>query len=211
MNRLLPLFHDVIRLITRTVSVASDQNASSRVVGLFGSSRRVQTMVVLAVSSLAALSVAHAFNTASDARSAWTGTERAYMLLAPVADGGEIARDAVKEVRLPPALVPDERLNDLRPGMRARVALPANVVLVTSMLDAAVDYPASWRVVALPDGTPIPPVSEGDKVDVIAGTEVLVEAAVVASVSPLTLAVPPERAPGVATAIRLGDVSVVAR
>ncbi|MGA0862624.1 MAG: hypothetical protein ACO3RB_01910 [Ilumatobacteraceae bacterium] len=183
----------------------------SRVIRLLGSSCRAQTTVVLVISSLAALSVTRAFEAANDARAKWDGTERAYMLLAPVADGVEITQDAVKEVRLPPALVPDERLRDLRPDMRARVALPANVVLVISMLDAAVKYPASWRVVALPDGTPIPPVSEGDEVDVIAGTDVLVEAAVVASVSPLTLAVPPERAPEVAAAVRIADFSVLTR
>jgi hypothetical protein len=211
MNRRIPFFRDVIRLIARTSNVAGAQTMSSRVIGLLGSSRRAQTTVVLVISSLAALFVTRAFHAANDARAKWDGTERAYVLLAPVADGGEITRDVVKEVRLPPALAPDTRLDDLRRGMRARVALPANVVLIASMLDAPADYPASWRVVALPDGTSIPPVSPGDEVDVIAGTDMLVEAAVVASVSPLTLAVPPERAPEVAAAVRFGDFSVLAR
>lgn len=197
-------------LVART-AILRDRRLHARVVTLVGTSRRAQTVVAVVVSSLAALAVGRGLSRADDARLDWTGSEKAYVLLRSVDDNEVIVPADVREVLLPPALAPDGRLDTLRPGMRARVALPARVVLVETMVDGHVDYPASWRVVALPEGTAMPPASPGDAVDVIAGNEMLVEAAVVVSVAPLTLAVPAERAPDVAAAVRLGEVSVLAR
>lgn len=211
MNRHFPFFRDVGDLIGRVATLLGDRRVRSRVIGLLGRSRRAQTVVAVVVSSIAALSVVRAFAAAGDARSAWTGTERVYVLVDSVADGDEITPAAVQEILLPPALAPDGRVSELRPGMRARIALPAKVVLVAEMLDTPVVWPESWRIVALPTSTAMPPVSPGDVVDVIGGTEMIVESAVVASVSPFTLAVPSERAPDVAAAVRIGEVSILAR
>ncbi len=128
-----------------------------------------------------------------------------------IESGDEITLDNLVEVRLPPALTPADAVTLIAPGMRARISLTERTILVATMVDDAVTYPDDWRVVAFAPGAATLPVSPGDAVDIVTGTQVLVESAVVASLSPLTIAVPGDLAPVVAAAVRLGEVSLVGR
>lgn len=163
------------------------------------------------VSLVATLSVARGLTSADTAADAWTGEIRALATRHHIERGATITRDDLVEVMLPPALAPDAVVAEITPGVQSRLSLPARTILVEPMLGGAVSYPSGWRVVAFAPGANGLPVSPGDEVDIVAGTSVLVEAAVVASTSPLTLAVPADLAPPVAAAVRLGDVSLVGR
>lgn len=174
-------------------------------------SRRAQTLIAAGVSLVAGVAVARGLSAAESAAVTWTGEVPALAVRERIDAGDEITLDDLVEVRLPPALAPDDAVTDLAPGTRARISLTARTILVTTMVNATIDYPDDWRVVAFTPGAATLPVSPGDDVDIVAGTEVLVEAAVVNSVSPLTLAVPAALAASVAAAVRLGDVSLVGR
>ena len=173
--------------------------------------RRAQTVVAATVSVLVAVVVARSLATSREARSMWSGEISAVAVREHVARGEQLTGDNTIEVMLPPALVPQTFIPRLREGMRAGIDLPARTVLTTSMLDERVALPESWRIVAFSLNGATPPLTPGDSVDIVSGTSVLVDGAVVASLSPLTVAVPPDLAPLVAAAVRLGDVSLVGR
>ena len=174
-------------------------------------SRRAQTLAAAGVSLVAGITVARGLAAAESAADAWTGDVRAMVTRHRIEHGTTITHDDLVDVMLPPALAPDEAVTELTPGMRTKVDLPARTILVAPLLEGAVDYPSDWRVVAFPPGADGLPVAAGDSLDIVAGTNVLVEGAVVASVTPLTLAVPADLAAPVAAAVRLGDVSLVGR
>ena len=174
-------------------------------------SRRAQTLVAACVSLVAGITVARGLGAADSAADAWTGEVRAVATRHRIERGATLTLDDLVDVMLPPALAPDEVVTEVTPGMRVQVDLPARTILVAPMLEGTVDYPSDWRVVAFPPGADGLPMSAGDRLDIVAGTNVLVEGAVVATVSPLTLAVPADLAAPVAAAVRLGDVSLVGR
>lgn len=174
-------------------------------------SRRAQTLGAAAVSIVAGITVARGLATANSAADAWTGERRVFAVRNHIESGDEITLDDLVEVSLPPALTPADTVTSVAPGLRARISLTERTILVATMVDDAVTYPDDWRVVAFAPGAATLPVSPGDDVDIVTGTEVLVEGAVVASVSPLTIAVPGDLAPTVAAAVRLGEVSLVGR
>lgn len=173
--------------------------------------RRAQTLTALAVSIVVAILVARGLATAREARSMWSGEISTVAVRKPVARGAPLTADNTIEVMLPPALVPDSFISRVHEGMRAAIDLSARTVLTTSMFDERVARPESWRIVAFSSNEATPPLTPGDSVDIVSGTSVLVEGAVVASLSPLTVAVPPDLAPIVAAAVRLGDVSLIGR
>ena len=182
-----------------------------RVRRIVWTSRRAQTLVAATISLVVGITVARGLAVADTAADSWTGEVAAFAVKDRIESGDEITVDDLVEVRLPPALVPVDTVTELAPRMRARIPLTARTLLVATMVDDQVTYPDDWRVVAFAPGAATLPVSPGDGVDIVAGTDVLVEGAVVASVSPLTIAVPGNRAPTVAAAVRLGDVSLVGR
>ena len=183
----------------------------SRTRRIVSTSRRAQTVVAATISLVAGLTVARGLAAAESAADSWAGDVPAFAVKDHIESGDEITLDDLVEVRLPPALVPDGALTEVAPGTRARLSLTARTILVATMVDDAVTYPDDWRVVAFAPGAATLPVSPGDDVDIVAGTDVLVEGAVVASLSPLTIAVPGDLAPVVAAAVRLGEVSLVGR
>ena len=74
--------------------------------------------------------------------------------------------------------------------------------------------PGGWRVVALPRDIIAPGVSRGDRVDLVANSETVAGGAIVVTAATetegITVAVPPQAAPVVATAAQAGDISVLA-
>lgn len=167
--------------------------------------RRIQTVAVIVVSAVVAFATVTVFGRARDARSAWSGESIAFAVRHDVARGEELTPDDLVQVALPAALTPDNAITGVTTGVRVRIDIAARTIVVATMLDDRPDYPASWRVVAVPPGVATPPVQPGDLVDLVSGVDVLVERAIVASVSPLAVAVPADRAPAVATALHIGE------
>ena len=73
--------------------------------------------------------------------------------------------------------------------------------------------PSGWRIVAIPLAGPVPGVAPGSTVDLVARSEVLVDAAVVTAVADgaVSVAVPAGSAPAVAEAASLDGVWLVLR
>lgn len=143
----------------------------------------------------------------------WNDSRPVLVITRDVSPGDTIEADDVELRSLPEAVVPGDALTELPDNARTRVALHPRSVLTASLLtdsSSIVAVPDGWRVVALPASLPMPPVDIGDTVDVIGGSMVLVESALVASREPLTIAVPADLAPTVASAVRLGEISLVA-
>lgn len=172
---------------------------------------RAQTIAAIATALVVVAVVTATLNDTRHARSMWTGEVRALSVRHDVPRGKVLTADDIVEVLLPPALVPESALSDLRDGMQAAIDLPSRSIITGPMINDRIAVPESWRVVAFSATAATLPLSPGDAVDIVVGTTVLVESAVVVSVTPLTLAVPAERAPDVAAAVRLGDVSLVGR
>lgn len=187
--------------------------AVHRVVSLLERERRAQLIVVLAVSLVIAAVVAESVMSTRRARERWTSNVTVVVLTSSVRAGERLTVNNTTIVSVPRALLADDALRTLPPGTHTRIALSANTALTASVTvpaPEAVVIPAGWRVVALPTDVATPVVHSGDRVDLIVGNVVASVNSVVVSLSPLTVAVPSTLAPTIASAARLGEVSVAA-
>lgn len=152
------------------------------------------------------------------------GPLRPVPVVARAVDAGEVVEEGdVVVARRPSSMVPDGELDDDPTGRVALVPLIRGEVAVASkfapdgLRGAAALLPEGMRAVAVPGGPGgRPPVSIGDRVDVLATlteeTVVVAAGAVVLAVAndsdAVTVAVPPEEAPALAHANTTGAVTL---
>ena len=143
-----------------------------------------------------------------------------------IASGEPVTSDLVRSIRVPASLVPATTVTDLGQTSYAKQNIGAGELLTSTNiaddLSNIAHVPVGWRTIAISSPTPLPPMSPGDHVDVIANGVVLVANAMVVSTSGelssngimvaitfVIIGVPAGSAPQVATAAALGDVTLV--
>lgn len=175
--------------------------------------RRHQSIVVVVVCVVPAVLVATTLHSLSRTREQWARSTPVLVVTVDVAAHEQITEHNSAFVSLPDAIVPTDALTERPTDARLRIALTPRSMVTAAMLLApaeAAAVPPGWRIVALPASLPMPPVQVGDMVDVVGGSSVLAPSALVATMEPLTVAVPADMAPAVAAAARLGEISLVA-
>lgn len=183
-----------------------------RHLSLLLTSRRAQTLSVLAVSALCAFLVLLALLSASHTREQWAQSREVLITTVDLTPGETLHTDNTRRISIPHAIVSSDALDELPHNASVRLALRAHTVLSTSLITTHNDtahIPAGWRIVALPTSLPTPPLNPGDAVEIVGGTSVIAASALVASIDPLTVAVPAEVSATVAAAARLGEISLV--
>ena len=187
----------------------------NRTISLLQLERRAQLAAVLITSVLIGGFVTAVTHSAHAAREQWVSHVHVRITTAPVAMGDEFTVDNTSVVDLPEASIADDAISSLPKGARARIALQPHTPLSSSMLlldGSVVAIPSGWRGIAMPADLIVPNVFAGDHVDVIAGDAVVAEGALVVSASKndgITIAVPAAQSPLVASAARVGDISLV--
>ena len=175
-------------------------------------SRRAQTLSVVGVSAVCAVLVLMTVLSATRAREQWTQSREVVVATIDLTPGEVLNSDNTHRVSLPHAIVSADALDDLPDHASVRVALRAHTVLSTSLItihNDTIAIPAGWRIVALPKSLATPPLVAGDAIEIVGGTSVIATSALVASLDPLTVAVPAEVSATVAAAARLGEISIV--
>ena len=196
--------------------VSAGQQFSSlvhRIISLLERERRAQVVTIVVISVLTAGIVAESVVTTRRERNSWSTSASVFVVTAPVRAGDELTADNTTTVALPEAFIAADALRTLTPNTRSRIALAANTPLTRSLTipsSDAVVIPDGWRVIALPAEVAAPVVQPGDLIDLIVGATVVAANSVVVSVSPLTVAIPADVVPAIASGARVGDVSVAA-
>ena len=173
--------------------------------------RRVQTIAVVILAVSCTSVVAESIVTTRTQRDQWTSNVSVVVLTANVPANGTLTSANTKLISLPRALIATDALTSLPPHTRTRVALATNTPLSTSLVipsSESITIPDGWRVIALPQDVSAPPVAIGDKVDLIVGNDVVASDCILYSTSPFAVAVPLGVASAVATAARLGEISI---
>jgi hypothetical protein len=177
--------------------------------------RRMQLTVVIAIALTIGLFCTHFIMSAHDNKKKWSAYQSVLVTKRTVRAGELLTVNNTTLVRVPTVFVPITSLTALSPSTTARIALSANTIVSISLTvsdNNTVDIPEGWRGVAMPRDLPAPPLSAGDVVDVVSIAATIAPGAVVVAVSltdGVTLAVPADLAPVVATAFRLGEASLV--
>ena len=191
-------------------SIRRARSLASRAITRLEQRRSSQMVVVLAISVCVGAFTAHLVRTAQSSRERWATEVPVLVAARTIVADDPIGPDAVNSAVLPRALAARDALSVLPTGARLVVDVAPGTVITDSLLiKDAVIVPESWRMVALPDDVDAPPLAVGQVVDVVAHGAVLAEGALVATLSPITVAVDPGTAPAVAAASRLGEVSLV--
>ena len=207
----------MIRARTRTKSepraresIRRARSLGARAITRLERRRGGQIAVVLVISVGVGAFTAHLVRSAQVSRQRWATDVPVLLAAETIAADDAIDEDEVNPAVLPLALVARDALSVLPTGARLAVDVEAGTVITDSLLvKDAVVVPESWRTVALPDDVDAPPLAVGQVVDIVAHGAVLAEGALVATLSPITVAVDPGAAPAVAAAARLGEVSLV--
>jgi len=131
-----------------------------------------------------------------------------------IAAGTRLGAGDVRRVRLPAGAVPRAALATDPVGATAAVDLVAGEVLLDRRLGArglAALLGPGTRALAVPRAAGTPPLERGQRVDLVGGGVVIVEAATVIDVedSGITVAVPAPVAPTVAEAVVAGTVTLL--
>lgn len=175
-------------------------------------SRRAQTLSVFGISALCAVLAGLALLSATRAREQWAQSREVIVATIDLSPGDVLTTSNTQRISLPQAIVTSDALEELPDNASVRLALRAQTVLSTALISSRNDVaaiPAGWRIVALPNSLSTPPLVVGDAVEIVGGTTVIATSALVASVDPLTMAVPADVSAMVAAAARLGEISVV--
>ena len=187
----------------------------NRTISLLQLERRAQLIAVVAVSVFIGGFVTAVTHSASVEREKWVSHVQVRITTTPVSVGDALTKDNTSVVDLPEAVIADDAISEIPKGARARIAMQPHTPLSTSLLlldGSAVAIPNGWRGIAMPNDLIVPNVFAGDHVDVIAGDVVVAEGALVVSASKtdgITIAVPAAQSPVVASAARVGDISLV--
>lgn len=175
--------------------------------------RRAQLVAVVLFAFIIAIVLTSAVHSARSHQQRWASHRTVLVAVRPIATGEEFTIENTKRIDLPLAVLPADAISMMQPGDTARIALQPQTAVTAAMVVPAndsVQIPDGWRVVALPNDMPTPPLHLRDAVDVVAGESVIAAGVVVASLSPLTIAVPAEVAPAVASVVHMGEASLVA-
>ena len=175
--------------------------------------RRVQVVAVAVVSLQLACIATFAVHSTRNAQHQWASHHAVLVVTASIAAGGKFTIDNTQHVDVPLAILPSDAIRKLHAGDTARIALQPHTAVTQAMVIPAsesVHIPTGWRVIALPDDMPTPPVHPNDVVDVVAGDSVVAAGVIVASLTPLTIAVPSNVAAPVASVVHMGEASLVA-
>lgn len=173
--------------------------------------RRVQTIAVLLLVVTCTSVFAESVTKAHSERQRWSSNISVVVLTADIPANETLTSANTKLISLPRALIASDALTSLPPHTRTRLALTANTPLSASLVIPAsesIDVPQGWRVIALPQDISAPPVTIGDKVDLIVGNTVVASDCILYSTSPYAVAVPLDVASSVAAAARLGEISI---
>ena len=184
----------------------------SRLCSLLLTSRKAQTLSVFGISALCAVLVGVALLSASRAREQWTQSREVLIAAVDLTAGETLNNDNTQRISLPHAIVSSDALEELPENASVRLALRAHTVLSSSLITSHNDsapIPTGWRIVALPQSLSTPPLVVGDAVEIVGGASVIATSALVASMDPLTVAVPQEVSAIVAAAARMGEISIV--
>lgn len=125
--------------------------------------------------------------------------------------GDEVSHASIALRWLPVVAVPATAVTDLPLGgtVRQHVA-PGEVLTRLDLSTTSAPIPDGWRSVAIAVPNALPPLQQGDRVDVISASVVLAPGAVVVDVGDdgIIVAVPADVAPAVATAAAVGDATL---
>ena len=185
---------------------------TTRRASLLLTSRRAQTFSVLGISAVCAALVMVAMLSATRAREQWAQSQEIVVATVDLTPGEVLNTDNTRRVSLPHAIVSTDALKEIPDNATVRLAVRAHTVLTTSLittLNEVATIPAGWRIVALPASLSTPPLVIGDAIEIVGGTSVIATSALVASMDPLTVAVPADVSATVAAAARLGEISIV--
>jgi hypothetical protein len=177
--------------------------------------RRAQLIAVLAFSLGIGGLCTQFVLTAHNAKSQWSDYQSVLITRSQIRAGEALSTLNTTLVRIPVVFVPATSLTALLPSTTARVALSANTMVSASLIQSdntTIDIPEGWRGIAVPRDLRTPPLSAGDVVDVVSTALTISAGAIVigmSSTTGITIAVPAESAPAVATPFRLGEASLV--
>jgi hypothetical protein len=174
--------------------------------------RTAQLVAVLGLSLFCAVLITHALHSASMHQKKWASQRTVLVVTSSIREGDEFTSLNTRRVDIPVAVTPDDVVERISPGDSARFALQPNTAVTAAMVLSAqetVTIPAGWRIVALPANMPSPPLKLRDSVDVVAGEAIIAAGVIVASLKPMTIAVPAEVAASVASVTQMGEASLI--
>ena len=175
--------------------------------------RRAQVVAAVVMSLIITFLVSRAVHSTRSQQRQWSSHRTVLVATIPIGAGEEFTESNTDLIDVPLAVSPTDALLAVRPGDTARIALQPRTAITSAMAVPAsetVRIPDGWRVVALPNDMPSPPLVLNEAVDVVAGESVIAAGVIVASLNPLTIAVPAEAAPSVASVVHMGEASLVA-
>lgn len=175
--------------------------------------RRSQVIAVALLSLFIAFVMTRAVQTARSQQHLWLSNRTVLVAISAIAAGDEFTDANTDLIDLPIAILPSNALTRLSLGDTARIALEPHTAITAAMTipaNESVQIPVGWRIVALPADMPTPPLSLNEAVDVVAGESVVAASVIVASLDPLTIAVPADVAASVASVVHMGEASLIA-
>ena len=174
--------------------------------------RRAQTLLACSVALVVSVITGSLVASARTNRDQWATSAPVLVAVHDIAAGQRVTTTNTRVVRLPPAATPTDAVSAIDRGAIVRIAVTARTPLTRSILrigDSPVDLPRGWRTVAMPTDVATPRLHPGDKVDVVAGSEIVATGGIVVGSDPVTVAVPAEVAARVAAAARMGEISLI--
>ena len=174
--------------------------------------RRAQTIVVCGVALVVSIMTGAMVSSARSSRARWSTSRPVVVAARAIPAGHRLSDTDTVIVRLPPAIVPSDAIATLDPGSSVRIAIGARTPLTRSILrtsERLVDVPRGWRAIAMPGDIATPPLAPGDTVDIVTGSGIAASGGLVVSLRPVTVAVPADVAATVATAARMGEISLI--
>ena len=174
--------------------------------------RRAQITLAAVVALLVSVVTGTVLTSARAHERRWAASVPVVVTVRDLPAGHRLDPGDTETVALPPALAPVDAVAELAMGDTVRIDVAARTPLTRSILRDATTgdgIPRGWRAVAMPSDIPTPRLQPGDAVDVVAGDRVVATGGIVASLAPVTVAVPAEVAAIVAAAARTGDISLI--
>jgi hypothetical protein len=174
--------------------------------------RTAQLVAVLGLSLFCAVLITHAVRSASMHQKKWASQRTVLVVTSAIKEGDKFTSSNTRRLDIPVAVTPDDAVERITPGATARFALQPNTAVTATMVLSAqetVAIPSGWRIVALPADMPSPPLQLRDSVDVVAGEAVIAAGVIVASLKPMTIAVPADVAASVASVTQMGEASLI--
>jgi hypothetical protein len=174
--------------------------------------RTAQLVAVLGLSLFCAVLITHAVRSASMHQKKWASQRTVLVVTSPIKEGDKFTSSNTRRLDIPVAVTPDDVVQTVTPGDTARFALQPKTAVTKAMVlssQETVAIPSGWRIVALPADMPSPPLQLRDSVDVVAGEAVIAAGVIVASLKPMTIAVPADVAASVASVTQMGEASLI--